>query len=771
MRSSNFLDPNRHALLCLASSLALSAPHAVMAQDSAARTTAFSIEEVLVTARKREERLQDTPVSVTAVTAAELANRFLKDISNVADFTPNLEFSSSAPIGGAGNAAILFMRGVGQTDFLITTDPGVGIFLDGVYVGRSVGGVFDVMDFERIEVLRGPQGTIFGKNTIGGAISLISAKPDENFGGNAQLTIGSRDRIDINGTVNVPLIDDKLMARASFASSDQDGYGRRLSDGLRLGDRNSTSARGTLRWLAAENLEVLLTADGYRQRTDGAAITLGFADPTAQLASLYNAFVAPQFDTQFDNRWITSDPLTTWGTGSTFSDTDVWGVASTIIWDLDAVTIKSITAYRDLEASFARDADGTPMPYVESEDFMAQNQFSQELQFSGKADDGRLNWLVGFYYFRENAWNDTNVNLAVGLFDALEALPGPLFPGGPGGAGNPVNIGLDLQMLNTLNVRNRSYATFVQVSYALTDQLSVSGGVRYTYDKKQLLSSLFHVNANVYNFPPTLQKENWDNFSPKGSIEFKWTEDLMTYASVSRGFKAGGFNGRPVAQDALRPFDPELVTAYEAGIKSEWFDNRLRLNAAYFYTDYKDIQLTIATASQQTGSFIFVTENAAKGRVQGFEVEMLARPLPGLDLSGAVGYTDARYKRLDPGAVITLDTRFPKAPKWNASAAAQYTWPVADLFMASLRGEYSYRSLVFHDAVNSPGGSQTGYSLVNASVSIESMDERWRLTMFGRNLTDKIYMINGYGEAPSFGYTETYYGPPREWGVSLNVRF
>jgi len=739
-------------------------------REDASTRLGLVIEEVVVTARKREESLQDTPISVTAVTASDMANRSLDDISSIAEFTANLEFSNSAPIGGAGNAAIVFIRGIGQTDLIITTDPGVGIFLDGVYIGRTVGGVFDVMDFERIEVLRGPQGTLFGKNTIGGAISLISTRPGDEFGGHAEVTVGSRNLIEVNGAVNLPIVSDKLMARASFSTADQDGYMQRLGDGKRLGDRKSVSARGLVRWLPIDNLDVLLSADGYGQRTDGAPVTLGYADPNAQLAGLYNLLVAPQFGTQFDDRWITDDRHTTAGTGPAFSDTDVWGVAATVNWDLGAASGKSITAYREMTADFGRDADGSPLPYVETIDHMTQDQFSQEFQLSGLAVDDRLDWLLGLYYFQEDANNETDVNLAVGLFDALESLHGPLFPFGPGGAGNPANIGLDLEMLNALAIENKSYAAFAQASFAVTDKLSVTAGIRYTDDEKRLTSSLFQVNANVYNFPPTVQEESWDNFSPRGSLEYKWTDDFMTYASVSRGFKSGGFNGRPVAAEALRPFDPELVTAYEAGLKSEWLDRRLRFNAAYFYMDYTDIQVTIATASQ-SGSFIFVTENAAKARIRGFEAEMQLRPVSGLDITGGVGYTDAEYTRLDPGATVTEDTHFAKAPKWSVNGAAQLSHPVSDKLIATLRGEYSHKSRIFHDPVNSPGGSQDGYSLVNARLSVEAMDESWRLSLFGNNLADEIYMSNAYGEAPSFGYTETYWAPPREWGVSLDIRF
>ncbi len=730
----------------------------------------MAIEEVVVTARRRAESLQDSPVSITAVTANDITNRSLNTISDIAEFTPNLEFSSSAPIGGAGNAAIVFIRGIGQTDFIVTTDSGVGLFLDGVYLGRAVGGVFDTMDFERIEVLRGPQGTLFGKNTIGGAISLVSQKPQDEFSGNARIVTGSRNRIDVNGAVNLPIVDNKLMARVAFSSNDQDGYTRRLGDGKLLGDRNSSSARGTIRWLPRENLEVLLSGDGYRQRMNGAPITLGYADPSAQLAGLYNILVAPAFGTQYDSRWITDDPHTTNATGPAFSDTDVWGTSATITWETGPATLKSISGYRQLTSEFGRDADGSPLPYVETIDRVEQDQFSQELQLSGLALDSRLNWLIGAYYFREDATQRTNVNLGVGLYDALESLPGPLFPGGPGGAGNPANAGLDLQILSDLAVKNTSYAAFGQASYALTEKFSITAGLRYTYDKKNLVSSLYRENAGVFAFPPTLQEENWDSFSPKASLEYKWTDALMTYASVSRGFKSGGFNGRPVAAEALRPFDPEFVTSYEAGLKSEWLDRRLRLNAAYYYTDYKDIQLTIATAAQD-GSFIFVTENAAKGRVQGFEIEMQARPAQGLEITGGVGYTDAQYTELDPGATVTLDTKFPKAPKWSLNGAIQYSVPVDDFVIVTIRGDYAYKSKLFHDPINSPGGSQDGYSLINAKLSLSNMDETWQLALFGKNLTNKNYMTNAYGDAINFGYTETYYGPPREWGLSLEARF
>ncbi len=741
-------------------------------------TVRTTLDEITVTARKREESLQQTPISITALTGADMEARSLTDLSEIDAFAPNVDISAGPVSGGSANSQIT-IRGIGQTDFLITTDPGVGTYVDGVYFARSMGGIMDLLDLERVEILRGPQGTLFGKNTIGGAVSLISAKPTGETGGSAEVTLGRFDRIDARASFEFPVIADKLFAKFAVSSKNRDGYGRRIdaATGEVLsdpGDQNAASARGMLRWLANEDVTVDFAIDVTRERQNSAVISLVQQNPLSLIA-LYNAVGAISGLYPPYSAAVPSDPFVTNGTGPDVNDLDLWGTSLTIDWDVaDNLSVKSITAFRALKAAFGVDADHTAIQYQEVFNRDKQEQFSQELQFTGVSFDDRLNWIFGLYYFSENAVDRNDVRLASGLFDGLEALPGPIIPlGGPlflGGAGNPLNALFDLDFDIFNKTDTRSYAAFTHGTFSLTDRLSVSAGVRYTYEEKDYFLNHQRVNSGVAIIPPTTVSDNWDAFSPKGSIEFQATDDMLLYASVSRGFKSGGFNGRPTTQAEVESYDPEFVTSYEVGAKTEWFDQRVRLNVTGFYYDYKDLQLTIQTTTPD-GNLIIITENAGKAKVKGVEVELQARPVAGLDIQGGLGYLDAEYKDVGSATLITTSSKFVKAPKWTANASVQYAMPLQNNGTLIARGDWTYKSKVYNDPENVESIAQDGFSLFNARLSYEAPDQDWIFSVFGTNLSDERYITNGNTALNSLGNVTAFWGRPREWGVSVKKLF
>lgn len=735
------------------------------------------LEEIIVTARKREESIQQTPISITALTAADMEARSLTDLSEIDAFAPNVDISAGPVSGGSFNSQIT-IRGIGQIDFLITTDPGVGTYVDGVYFARSMGGIMDLLDLERVEILRGPQGTLFGKNTIGGAVSLVSAKPTGDVGGRAEVTFGRFDRLDARGSFEFPVVSEKLFAKIAFSSKNADGYGRRIDattgDVLsRPGDQDSASARGLLRWVPRDNVTVDLTVDYTRERQNAAVVSLVQQNPNSLIA-LYNAVGAISGLYGPYGATVPADPFVTNGTGPDVNNLDLWGISLTVDWDLGNLAVKSITAYRELDADFGVDADHTAIRYQEVLNRDSQDQFSQEIQFKGITFDGRFNWIFGLYYFGENAVDRNDVRLASGLFAGLEALPGAIIPlGGPlflGGAGNPLNALFDLEFDIFNKIDNRSYAVFTHGTFSLTEKLSVSAGVRYTYEKKEYFLDHRRINSGVPIIPPTTVSDNWDAFSPKGSIEFQASDDVLLYASVSRGFKSGGFNGRPTTQAEVQSFDPEFVTAYELGAKTEWFDRRLRLNVTGFYYDYKDLQLTIQTQTPD-GNLIIVTENAGKARVKGLEIEMQARPAAGLDIRGGLGYLDAEYTDVGSSVFVTTSSKFVKAPKWTANASIQYAIPLQNDGTLIVRGDWTYKSKVYNDPENVESIAQDGYSLFHAKLSYESSDQDWILSVFGRNLSDKRYITNGNTALNSLGNVSAFWGRPREWGISIKKLF
>ncbi len=742
------------------------------------------INEVIVTARKREESLQETPLAVTAITADQLELRSFQNLTDVSRVTPNMVFDLGAGnTGGSGNAQI-FIRGIGQTDFLFTSDPGVGLYVDGVYFARSTGIVMDLDDLERVEILRGPQGTLFGKNTIGGAINIISRHPQDELDARLTLTTGSRDRLDVQGMVNLPLVPDKLKARVTGSFRNQDGYvDRLLQPGRALGDVDSAFLRGLVEWTPAADWTFLLAADWTRKREESVANELIAVDttPASPVLLLWNSLVAPGLGTFYDTSFLSGE-FTSNATGPSYSNIDMWGVALTAERRIgENLWIKSITAYRNQDLAFAQDQDHSPLRYTETTNDNEHEQISQELQLGGRAFDDRLDWVLGGFYMHEEGSDVFDLVLAGGLFSALEALPLPLIPLAPGvlcpapfptpcagGAGNPFNVGLDLEATIFDDIEINSYAAFGQGTFDVTDQLSVTGGLRYTYENKDFGTSMMRNASGVLAVPPTRVRDSWDNVSGRAGLEYQWTPDVMTYFSAARGFKSGGFNGRAQTLFEIGSFDPEKVMAYEIGVKSAWFDNRLQLNVAGFFSKHKDMQLT--SLRPIGGLIVVVTENAGEAEMKGAELEFVALPVPDLQVRGGFGYIDAEYTKLDPGTTVSLTDELVNTPNWTASFAFDYSIPMDQYGLLIVSSDVTYRSSYFNEVTNFPLLEQDGYALVGARLTYKSPDERWSLAVFGTNLTDERYITNGLHSFGSLGTADATFGRPREWGVSLSAR-
>ncbi|MBM5812319.1 MAG: TonB-dependent receptor [Gammaproteobacteria bacterium] len=739
------------------------------------------LEEVVVTARKREEKLQQTPISITAFTSAQLELPAFEDLTDVSRFAPNLTFmTGTGSTGGSANAQV-FIRGVGQTDFLFSSDPGVGIYVDDVFYPRSTGAVLDLVDLERVEVLRGPQGTLFGKNTVGGAINIVSQRPGKDFGALLEVTGGSRSRFDGRGSIDLPLIPGTLHARFTISARDQDGYVRRvLQSGARQGDVGREAARLQLNWLPGD-WDVMLTADYSRRDEESIATELIAVNPMAPGALLWNMLVAP-----FLGGGLAADssnlsaPWTNESTGLNYSDFESRGVSLVAARPFGGnYRFKSVTAYREQDSQFAADADHSPLLFTETSNDNEHDQFSQELQLNGTSMDGRLNWVAGLFYMRENGTDVFDNDLAPGLWAALEMLPFPMIPlltdgaGNPicpcaGGAGNPVNVMLDFDATLFSDIRIDSYAVYAQGTYDLTDRLGLTVGGRYTQEEKDFTSSLVRNASGVISVPPTTVSRSWDAFTPKLGLEFQWTPKLMTYVTAARGFKSGGFNGRAQSPLEIDAFDPEYLWSYEAGLKSEWLDRRLVVNLAAFHNRYKDIQLT--SLRPAAGILAVVTENAGKAEVQGFELEFVAQPADGFLLRGGVGYIDAEYTSLNPLATVTLDTAFVKTPEWSANAAAQYSFAAGDAGTLTIGADLSYRSKYYNETTNLEILAQKDVTVAGAFLRFQAASGRWEVTAFGTNLGDERYMVHGFNALTSFGSASATFAPPREWGLTLRLR-
>ena len=739
------------------------------------------IEEIVVTAQKREENLQDTPIAITAFTEQSLEGRMINDISKLADFTPNVIFDTTTPISGLSNGAAVFIRGVGQLDFGLTTDPGVGTYIDGVYSSRAVGGVLDVVDIERIEILRGSQGTLFGRNTIGGAINITTKRPAETFGGMLEATFGEFERTDFKGSVDIPIAE-KFLTKFAFSSKNRNGFVDRISVGDRLGDEDRQSARGSFLLQASDDIELYATLDYTKiDEQSAGSVMVGISEfPGAP------PLLAPSSTWAYNQVFVPANPGAvpytqeqffvdgkdrTLATGPTGTDLESFGATLTFSWSLPWFEFKSISSYRDTEGEFYRDPDNSSIQITEtSNPNYNHEQFSQELQVTGALFNDRLQYVLGAYYFEEDGTDDVFVPI-------YGALPTP--------AGL---LALPLYINNFVLVDNSSKAVFGQGTFDLTDQLAVTFGLRYTEDDKSFgyrqyispdpggnIAVLALLGPPVTVPGPAGDIVLWDEVSDeftelniRAGIEYQFNDDTLLYFTYADGYKSGGFNFRYVVPRAdPLAFDPETLESFEVGVKWQGLDDRLRLNAAGFISEYGDVQIQLF----ETGGGP-LTQNAGVADIIGVEVEVTAVPHERLLLNAGFGYIDAEYDELNlpttnVAQAISLKTKLPNTPETTVNISADYTHPLP---WGSLivRGDYRYTDDLYNDAQNSPFLYQDGYHTFNASLTFSTGN--WDFSVFGTNLTDKRFITSGDSNF-GLGFHEANYNRPREFGGLIRYRF
>ncbi len=752
-------------LLAGAAALAVAAPAVAQTAGDAGTTAgpvaagtasadADGLEEIIVTAERRESNLQDTPISVTAVTAAAIQAQGIRTVSDLAANVPNLT-STTGPQGGAD--ANFFIRGVGQFDFIATNDPGVGVYVDGVYLGRTVGALFDSSDIARVEVLRGPQGTLFGRNTLGGAISIVSKAPElGELSGTVSISGGSRDRIDADGSINLPL-GDKAALRFGAFERYQDGFATRDFDGAKFGKTKRYGGRAQLLFEPTERLSVTLSADYSNDKSNPA--------PSVLRAILPLPFFPPDAALQIQNpnRFYRVN-----ASNSTESRNEIYGFSGTLAYELsDDVTIKSITAYRNLDAFSTSDPDGTLYRLYDQQSPTKQDQFSQELQLTGSLLDDRLNFVLGGYYFREEV--DQTLFLC---FAPITPTPTAFF--------NPCN---------TWNQGNRqvtkSYAAFGQVRFNVTEKFSLTAGGRYTDETKNIVSNqAFDFRPAGFEAAPGFVvpgflapivtdlpgRLKFNKFTPKLGAEFKPSDDVLIFASYAKGFRSGGFNGRLIVPATSIPtYRPDTNDAFEVGFKLDAFDRKLRFNATAFYQKYKGIQQTISVPVTQ-----FQVANAGNANLYGFEAELTAAPTPELRINASLGYSHSKFVDVPPEAEQsgTINgNSLPFSPRWTANIGAEYRIDIGERFKAIPRVDYRYQSRTFFTALNLPLEQQGGYGLLSARLTLAAADDRYSIAVYGDNLADEEYYTFGQNALGAQGVAYNYLGRPREFGVTARFNF
>ena len=777
------------------------------------------LEEIVVTARKREENLQDAPIAVSAFTGDALDFRGVTEIGKLDQFVPNLVLNESTTYSNVSNAAV-YIRGIGQNDFTPVIDPGVGIYVDGVYLGRSVGAVLDIVDVDRIEVLRGPQGTLFGRNTIGGAISLSSKKPGEEFGGKVDVKYGTDDRFNVRGTVNIPF-GDKFFARLSAATFMQDGYVTRVVDGKDLGDQDVVALRGVLRWLPNNNLDINWSVDYSRERENGnpfvltgiqplnvgiltgggPSMTLAATTLAAQLATggppsvlggeFFNVLHPSGFPFQFlacfspqnannpvcfNQQYIDNgDKKLNYSSDPSYQKLDVWGTGLTVDWQInEKLKVKSISSMRGFEGDFEGDQDGSPIRVSYLIDIYQHEQFSQELQLLGTSFADRLDWIVGGYYFEEDGKNI-----------------------------NPVRFS-QVYLQSGGHYDADSWALFAQGTWHFTDQLDLTFGLRYTEDTRDYLPDQYieflptgplpipGTNIGDRPLPYEWTSSGTSELVPMVNLSYRWNESLMTYITYSEGFKSGGYTQRIFPPEASTPsFDPEFVKSYEGGFKFDGWNDRLRFNVAVFFTDYTDLQLLVADPSR-LGPFV---SNAGDAEVVGVELEMLLNPAQGLFITGSAGMTDIDRTALGGGVQgLTLDSPFQHVSKWTANAQIYKEFAIGDLGYLTPRFEWSYRTDWGTNSNNVPrvgddvlpGGPFAGVPLsfgvpnpvleeddlhlLNASVRWDVRNSGLSVSGGVDNLTDEEYTVFANYQ-DGFGFTQQTFHRGREWYIQAGYEF
>ncbi len=682
-----------------------------------------ALEEVVVTARRRAEDLQQTPLSISVLTGSDLEQRSIGTLQRISEQVANLR-ASVGPQGGSSSH--YFIRGVGQLDFIASTDPGVGTYLDGVYLGRTTGAALELLNVERVEVLRGPQGTLFGRNAIGGAINVVTAEPGSRRPEFA-VVAGSRNHREARAQFAGALVPGSLTGDLAILDRTQDGWQRRLVDGGRFGDDRTTAGRVSLLWHAGPRLAVRISLDATRTR--------GTADPHVLVAANPARGGRPGY--------VLSDPSLTWAGQRSPDDLDASGLAMTATYDLGAASLRSISSYRSLDSDTGADFDGSPFPDLDQRVVTHQSQWSQELQLSGRAWQGRLQWLVGLYGYRERV---------------SQAIPVVLY-------------GSLLSQNNLLE--NRSGALFSHVSANLAPKWSLSAGARYSHETKQHSFDHYFVTdtGNTALFAPTTLRHAWPSFTPKAGIEYHARADLMTYGSVSQGFRSGGFNGRPFGSDEFLPYGPEKLTTYEAGLKGEWLQHRLRTNGAIYYSRYRDIQLTRTTIGS-SGAPIVVTGNAGEAELYGAELDITAAPSDRLLLTANLGHQHNRYVALLPGAAVHAGDQLPVSPRWTASAAIEYMRALpGEAGRLRARVDFSYTSAFNYFFDNPPLSWQGACALWNARLTWLPPSGAWQLAAYVLNAGDRQHSSFIEDVRESFGTAIYWPAAPREFGLEARLRF
>lgn len=679
-----------------------------------AMTSAYAdgVETVTVTASKRETNLQKTPLAIDVLNGAQLDAAQVNTSSDLQLQVPSFVMSTNVIQGEA------YIRGIGTDISSIAADPSVAFMIDGVYLPRLSTSLQDLYDVARIEVVKGPQGTLYGRNATGGVINIITKLPSDTFGLDADVLYGNyndqRYRVAVTGPIG-----DMVSGRISLIHHTRDGYVKNVFLGGTVDPLDTWAGRGSLRIRPSENVDIVLSGDYSSDRgAPASAVRVLSADAPAL----------------FFGGTVTNDPYKVNENLRNKVNNDQYGFSGRLTWYRGGSTFKSITAYRHSKYKLILDLDGTQANwFIHDPDLQSSSTFSQEFQLASNTQ-GPLDWLVGAYYFNENA--SSNYNLFLPLFTVNV---------------NPVATN-----------QTNAYAVYGEATYHLTKELSATVGLRYSDEHKKttVLSNSYGVTYGSF-----AGSKSWGALTPKFGIQYNATDDIMLYASATRGFKSGGFNSTAI--QTPQSFSPEFVWSYEIGAKTTLWDGKAILDADAFYYDYSNLQVNKYDAVN-----IVTLENAARATIKGFEVEAEVRPIDALTLTANVSVLDATYDKFDtvnpdnpgPGPISLKGNTLVRAPKFTANVSAEYEIPVGVWGTLTARTNYYYRSRMYFTPFDDPSVAQNGFGLWNASLQFDNDDGRWSVSAYVNNITDQLYYQEKARSATIVG-TIGWPGTPRTFGA------
>ncbi|MEA1671895.1 TonB-dependent receptor [Nitrospirillum sp. BR 11163] len=750
----------------------LLAANSAEAQNAASGEARSGSEEVLqdivVTAQHRSENIQDIPIAVNALDGQTLKNRGVNSSEDIAEFIPNLQISLPY---GVGSQPIITIRGVGLNDVSTNNAGPNGVYIDDVYMSSPASQSFQTFDLERVEVLKGPQGTLYGRNTTGGAISYISARPTDEPSASVHASYGSYNTYQVDGFVNGPL-DDRVNARIAFNHNGSDGFMKNLQTGQRQGGTDDYAVRTLFEIKPSDDLTLLLNLHWGRQQTLATPYhEVGTLDPSTggfcstaqvQASSCVDAYGYHGPSNLYKGNYNRTEETTVAANGASLRAD----------YSLEDVTLTSITAYESSRRTDPEDSDSEPLRLLEIDWGVTSKSYSQEFRAAG--GDAALHWVGGLYYMNEILWQ----NQTSRAFQDLDLVFGP-------GAGE----GVALVGGDTSRQRTSAYAAFGQTDFDVADGLRLTLGGRFTHEEKTFATvgalSLETNGAFPAATPIYAANEKLENnaASWRAALDYEVEPDIHVYTSVATGFKSGGYNGGFLASNPvdaaiqLRPIQPEKVTAYEVGFKTDLLDRRLRFNGAAFYYDYTNMQVYNLTPASSPGDLpVSVLVNAPTATIKGVELELSAKPLAGLTTSVNLGYLDARMGNFNLGGVTTslenlTGNRLPSSPRVTAIAMADYAIPLANQATVTIGTSASYRTRQFFDIRNNPLLVQGAYWLLDAQVRYSSPGDRWSLGVFTKNLTGTKYITYGADLSNPFGFIQQVAGAPRTVGIQATLHF